>query len=607
MSTVFRKLEIPPGVVAMATKQVNSSNWAEVNMVRWVEGQMTPIGGQAPYPYQFASRCRCIHGWFGLDQVYRIAYLCEANLYVDQGGVLTDITPSGGMTSPSSEIAGGYGTGMYSQDNYGTPRPPGTPLPPIANLPNAYSLDNFGSLLYAMTSVDTRLLVWDPSLGTQTGTEAAAGAFTTASTSITMAANLGWVRPGMSVYDTTTSKFLGVVLTYAGTTLTLGSAGTAVPPLAASSGAADVLQFSNSAIEQVGAPLGRCFVVTPERFIQVFGQFSDGTTGGGSARRFGWCDQENPASWSFGDVTSQAGFLDVEPASPIVCALATRHGTIFWTATTAFLSQFVGLPYIYNYVWLADSCTPWSPESMITTSAMAFWMSEQGMFGFDGTSIGPVPCGVRTWINDDIDTVNVRDVACAVHVAPFNEFWWCFPQKGQPYNTRVAIFNYKEQWWSEAQMSRSAGVTASYTTSTIMADGLTAYHHETLAPGQPILTYQPDVPLPWAESFDLNITPNGSLITVKQMIPDIQAPNASDPVTIANAITNLRYSLFYRMSRSLGAAEQQTVPRSVRADGYVDFRTTGRDIRLKIELAGPNVLPITVGQHLVDAVQRGDR
>src|ERR1700741_256165 len=189
MSTLFRKLGIPPGVVATATKQMNSSAWAEVNMMRWIEGQLTPIGGQAPLPYTFASRCRAIHGWVGLGQVFRVAYLCESNLYVDQDGVLADITPAGGMATPAPDIAGGYGTGEYSEDLYGTPRPPGTPLPPVRGLPNAYSLDNFGALLYAMTSLDTRLLVWDPSLGTQGGTLAAAAAFDTTSPNITMSAN----------------------------------------------------------------------------------------------------------------------------------------------------------------------------------------------------------------------------------------------------------------------------------------------------------------------------------------------------------------------------------------------------------------------------------
>lgn len=590
-------------MVATPTKQMASTNWSEVNLVRWIEGQMAPVGGQAAYPYAFASRCRAIHGWFGLDQAYHIAYLCEANLYVETDGELVEITPPGGLGAPPTAVAPGgpgYGAGIYSAEEYGTPRSAGTPPPaiPIANLPSVYSLDNFGALLYAMTSDDTRLLVWNPAAGTPGVADSLAttAAYTAASPNIAMVANPGTVTPGMNVFNSTANSLVGTVLTYTGASLVL----TANALFPGNSG--DVLIFStNLALEQTGAPRGRCFVVTPERFIQIFGMFNDGTADGGSARRFGWCDQENPGSWVFDDVTSQAGYLDVEPASPIVCAMPTRHGTVFWTAKQAFVSQFVGLPYVYNYAWLADNCTPWSPESMATSSTMAMWMSQQGMFAFDGTNVDPIPCAVRAWINDDIDLQNVREQACAVHVAPFNEFWWFFPQNGQPNNTRVVIFNYKEGWWSQGQMSRSAGITASYTTNTIMTDGTIAYQHET---GN---VYPPSVPLPWAETFDLNVAPNGNLATIKQMLPDIGVLNTSDPNNIAAAIGNLRYSLKYRNSRSLGAPELQTQPRSVRADGYVDFRTTGRDIRMKIEIYGPTISQITVGQHLIDGVVRGDR
>ena len=152
MSTQFRAVEIPPGVVAKPTKQMNSSNWAEVNLCRWVEGQLAPVGGQSAYTnvvdgvetYVFASRCKRIHGWYGLDGVYRIAYLCEAHLYVDEGGVLTDISPgtaatdvlygdglysdglySGSTTQPITPPfigAGGYGDGLYGDSTYGTSR-----------------------------------------------------------------------------------------------------------------------------------------------------------------------------------------------------------------------------------------------------------------------------------------------------------------------------------------------------------------------------------------------------------------------------------------------------------------------------------------------------
>ena len=63
------------------------------------------------------------------------------------------------MTQP-----GGYGDGLYSAEDYGTPRSDVTIIP-IDMLPNAWTLDNFGQILLAMTSPDSRLLQWDPSGG----------------------------------------------------------------------------------------------------------------------------------------------------------------------------------------------------------------------------------------------------------------------------------------------------------------------------------------------------------------------------------------------------------------------------------------------------------
>jgi len=537
MSTQFRPIEIPPGVAAMPTKKMRSSNWAEVNMVRWREGQLTPMGGQAQYTnvvggveqYVFASRCKAIHGWYDLAGVYHIAYLCEQNLYVDTGGSLTDITPAGGMVAPTG-LVGGYSDDAYNVDTYGTPRSIPTSVA-ITKVPDAYSLDNFGAILYAMTSADSRLLMWDPAVG--------------------------------------------------------GPA---------------VIQPANSGRGPV--PHGRCFVVTQERFIMIFGSTEDGTAGGGSARRFAWCDQENPGAWDYSSVTSQAGFLDIEPATPIIAAIETRVGILFWTAKKAYVSQFLGIPYVYNYVELADNCTPWSPQSVATTSSLTLWFSEQGVFSFDGTSIMPVACRVRPWIDDDIDTVQVRELSFAAHLGEFSEWWWFFPQLNSPFNSRAAVYNYKEGWWTQANMSRSAGITSSYTAHPIFADDFVAFQHEV---GNVYVNANAPVTPPFAESFDLNINSGTRLTTVKQLIPDVEAVGATDPTSIANAISNLRYSIFYRNSRSLGSPELQTPLITPRSDGYVDLRATGRDIRLRIDMASPIIQPFTLGQHLIDAVPRGDR
>jgi hypothetical protein len=611
MSTQFRPIEIPPGVVATATKQMRSSNWAEVNMVRWREGQLTPMGGHAQLSnvvggvqkYQFASRCKMIHGWYDLSGVYHIAYLCEANLYIDTGGTLIEITPSGGIVAPTG-LVGGFGDGSYNVDTYGTPRSIPSSVA-ITKVPDAYSLDNFGAILYAMTSADSRLLMWDPSKGAAgvVANLATTASFTTTSPNITMVANPGQVTPGMSVYNTTTKQPVGTVLTYTGTALVL----TANAANAGASG--NVLSFGNVAVVQPAAsgstvPHGRCFVITPQRFLMIFGSTQDGTVGGGSSRRFAWCDQENPGAWDYSNVTSQAGNLDIEPASPIICALATRFGVLIWTAQKCYISTFLGIPYVWDYIELADNCTPWSPQSMTTTSSQTLWMAEQGVFSYDGTSVTSVACSVRPWIDDNIDTIAVRERGFASHLGEFNEWWWFYPTQGASTNTRAVVFCYKEGWWTQAQLSRSAGITSSYTSHPIFADDFVAFQHEV---GSVYANASMPVVLPFAETFDLNILSGSRLITVKQLIPDVGAVGTDDPTVTANAISNLLYSLFYRNSRSLGAPEIQSPQTPVRSDGYVDLRTTGRDIRLRIDVATPVIQPFTLGQHLIDAVPRGDR
>ena len=443
MSTQFRPIEIPPGVVSNPTKQMRSSNWAEVNLMRWVEGQLTPVGGQAAYTYGFASRCKLIHGWYDLSDVYHIAYLCEANLYVDTGGVLADITPGGGITPPQPLTEGGYGDGPYSDSTYGTPRAI-SDIQALDKVPDAWSLDNFGAILLAMTSPDGRLLQFDPGKGSP-GVVASIptnGAFTTASPTIQMTGpNPGSIIPGDNVFNTTSGHQVGTVLTYPTTTGTL-----TLTANAASAGATgDVLQFGNVATPVVAnsgrgiVPTGRCFVVTNERFVMMMGAYD--STNGGGPRRFAWCDQENFQAWDYANVTSQAGFLDIEPASPIICAKAGPLGVLFWTANSTYISAFLGVPYIYNYTEIAKNSTPWSACSVVATTMLTLWMSQQGMFSYNGAWVAPVACKVRTWIDDDIDILNVREQACAVNVAAFNEFWWFFPQSpaNNPsgYNTRV--------------------------------------------------------------------------------------------------------------------------------------------------------------------------
>lgn len=507
MTSGLTPVEIPPGVVATPTKKMQSSNYSEVNMIRWIGGRLAPVGGQAPLAYTFASRCRAVHSWIDLDGTYHVAYICEQNIYVDTAGSLVEVTPAGGLNVPAS-LGGGYGDYTYSFDTYGTPRSVATPPVKISGaVPPMWSVDNFGALLMVMYSSDRRLLQWDPAVG---------GAMT---------------------------------------------------------------QVLNS-------PLGRCFVVTPERFVMIFGMQD---LSGGGPRRFGWCNQEDPTNWAFTDPTSKAGFFDIEPASPIMTAVSGKFGVMFWTAKKAYVSQFEGLPFVYSYSELCDGATPWSPMSRLATSGQILWMTQQGAYQFDGTSVVAIPCTVKTWIDGNIDLVNVRYQATAAHVTPYSEFWWFFPEHGAPYNTRAVVFNYREGWWSQARMPRSAGITSSYLSDAIMADGMQAFQHE-------ISQSYFDCDLPWADTFPINVAGGGRLTTLKQLMPDIDGD-----------ADNVRFQLFYKLTRNARDPELATSQFPIDGNGFVNFRTTGRDIRLRLSVKGPLVSAFTLGRHLVDATARGWR
>ena len=168
-------LEIPPGVFSTPTTTSMSSRWSDANFVRWISGRMYPVGGWSRLAYaDFESDVRAIYNWTDNEGTSYVAYLCEGNLYVDIGGALYDISPVDPIVPPEANlIAGGYGDNLYSFGTFGTPRPD---IDPAKAIPPCYTLSNWGEQLLAMTSVDGRLLVWDPVAGPTVPAVVVAGA-----------------------------------------------------------------------------------------------------------------------------------------------------------------------------------------------------------------------------------------------------------------------------------------------------------------------------------------------------------------------------------------------------------------------------------------------
>ena len=157
-------IEFPPGVTNLASKNAKISNWHDAHLIRWDNGKtMRPVGGwEFSVTGPFASRLRKMHRWDTNTGITLTAFLCERHCYVDLDGVLTDITPVGGLVAPPLG-AGGYGDYLYSADLYGTPRPGMSRMTLYTPI---FSMGNWGEELRVMTSPDGRYLGWKPSTPT---------------------------------------------------------------------------------------------------------------------------------------------------------------------------------------------------------------------------------------------------------------------------------------------------------------------------------------------------------------------------------------------------------------------------------------------------------
>ncbi|QIG66099.1 virion structural protein [Ochrobactrum phage vB_OspP_OH] len=340
------------------------------------------------------------------------------------------------------------------------------------------------------------------------------------------------------------------------------------------------------AVEVPNAPKGRTFVVTPERFVIVFGADS-------TPQRFRWCDQENIENWNLADVASKAGEFYVEPASPIVSARRTRGGTIFHTTLGPYFITYAGMPYVYSYTALDGGSTPISEGAIIDTPRGAIWLATGGFWLYNGSSVAPIPCPVWNWVREDINVTLSRYYAVAVHLEQTGEVWFFFVSREGKFNDKFVSYSYRDGWWSMGKLCRACGLSSTYTNSPIMSDGFKIFRHD-------YGTQYPDAPeMPWAETFAINLGGGAGVSTVTQMVPDI----GND----VGSVDFVLYSSLQRSSMNSPAPEIKSQPRPVRPDGYVDFRQTGRDHRLRIQSRDNGVPNWTFGNCELTIVGRGTR
>jgi len=160
-------LTIPPGVYRSGTELQSAGRWYDVNLVRWTEGAMEPVGGwEARAISPLTGKARSLLTWKTNGNVRLMAIGTSSKLYaVTQSNTLVDITPTGFTAgSDDASTGAGYGIGTYSGGYYGTPRPDTGSVTPATT----WSLDTWGEYLVGCSTSDGKLYEWQLDYSTPT-------------------------------------------------------------------------------------------------------------------------------------------------------------------------------------------------------------------------------------------------------------------------------------------------------------------------------------------------------------------------------------------------------------------------------------------------------
>ena len=165
--------------------------------------------------------------------------------------------------------------------------------------------------------------------------------------------------------------------------------------------------------------------------------FNDASTQDDMFIRFS--DNENINSYDV-KATNTAGTFRLQDGTRIIGALTAKETILVWTDSSLYTMKFVGAPFTFGFEQVGTNCGLIGKNAAVEIDGIAYWMSNNGFFAFDGT-VKSLPCGVEDYVYDDIDTTKGQQINAGLNNL-FTEVTWWYPTTGSDFNNRYVSYNY---------------------------------------------------------------------------------------------------------------------------------------------------------------------
>ena len=150
-------------------------------------------------------------------------------------------------------------------------------------------------------------------------------------------------------------------------------------------------------------------------------------------------DQENIDDYVATAINS-AGSQRLQDGSKIMGALLAKETILVWTDNSLYTMKFIGAPFTFGFEQVGTNCGLVGKNAAIEIDGVAFWMSSNGFFMFDGT-VKTLPCSVEDYVFDDFNTTKGQQVSAGLNNL-FTEITWYYPSNNSDFNDRYVTVNY---------------------------------------------------------------------------------------------------------------------------------------------------------------------
>jgi hypothetical protein len=431
----LQKLQFKPGIDRESTSYAKEGGWYDSDKVRFRSGNPEKIGGWDKYkPNAVTGVPRALHVWRDLAGTIYTAIGTHSKIYVETGGVFTDITPirSTGSLGTNPFTTGAVGSKVITV----THTAHGATNGDYVTFAAATATDGIpASELNAeheLTYVNSNTYTIVVATGASSGSTAGGGGSVTFSYQIS-------VGP----VDQTYGYGYGAA-TYSGGTYGTARASSSIglPPrlwsidnwgedliVNPNDGSIYVWDASSPAVRAViitNAPTKVSLInVTKDRHLVALGCNTPGTSSSAQDKLMvRWSHQEDYTDWA-PVITNTAGTQLLTGGTEIFSTASIEGQNVIWTDNNVHSMQYIGPPYTFGFQQIGVGNGIISRNAWATYDNAIYWMGPNAFYMYSG-GVSTVPSTIQRYVFEGLSANNNRKIFAALN-GEFREITWFYP------------------------------------------------------------------------------------------------------------------------------------------------------------------------------------